>query len=50
MIKNTSMVKQSHWFPRNMLQEIHEEAIKMGISDSDVVRMSIKEFIKRKNR
>jgi metal-responsive CopG/Arc/MetJ family transcriptional regulator len=50
MIKNTAMVKQSHWFPRNMLQETHELAIKIGVSDSDVIRMALKEFIKRKNR
>jgi len=41
--------KKEH-YDSNMLQETHELAIKIGVSDSDVVRMALKEFIKRKNR
>jgi metal-responsive CopG/Arc/MetJ family transcriptional regulator len=33
-----------------MLKEINETAIKLGVSDSDIVRMAVKEYIKRKNR
>ena len=50
MTNFTSMVKQTHYFHKNMLQEIHELALLMEVSDSDIVRMAIKEFIKRKNR
>jgi len=46
----TSMVKQTHYFHKNMLQDVHEIALRMEVSDSDIVRMAIKEFIKRKNR
>ena len=41
------MVKTSHYFPRNMLQDISEQALKQGVSDSDIVRMAIKEYCKK---
>jgi metal-responsive CopG/Arc/MetJ family transcriptional regulator len=33
-----------------MLQETHEIAIKIGVSDSDIIRMAIKEYIKKEKR
>ena len=47
---NKLMVKRTYWFHKNTLQEIHELGLRMEVSDSDIVRMAIKEFIKRKNR
>ena len=43
----TSMVKQTHYFHKDMLQGIHELALRMEISDSDIVRMAVKEYLKK---
>jgi hypothetical protein len=43
-------VRRTYYFDKSMLQEIHEQAINKGVSDSDIVRMSIKEYVKKEKR
>ena len=43
-------VRRTYYFDKSMLAEIHETAISKGVSDSDIVRMSIKEFVKKEKR
>lgn len=47
---NRMMIKRTHWFPRNMLQEVNEQAMLKGVSDSDIIRMAVKEYLKREKR
>jgi hypothetical protein len=41
------MIKQTHYFHKNMLQDVHEIALRMEVSDSDIVRMAVKEYCKK---
>ena len=43
-------IRRTYYFDKSMLAEIHETAISKGVSDSDIVRMSIKEFVKREKK
>ena len=50
MIKNKAMVKRTHYFPVNMLDVLAEYARQTGISTADVIRISVKEYLKRAKR
>jgi hypothetical protein len=43
-------VRRTYYFEKSMLVDIHEQAINKGVSDSDIVRMSVKEFVKKEKR
>jgi hypothetical protein len=47
---NRLMEKRTHWYPKDMINTIHELAINKGVSDSDIVRMAIKEYAKKERR
>ena len=44
------MVKDTHHFPRNMLVDVADLAEKKGLSSADVIRLAIKDFLKKEAR
>ena len=47
---NKAMVKRTHFFPLEMLNELAEYARITGISSADVIRMSVREYLNRHNK
>ena len=43
-------VRRTYYFDKSMIQDINETAHKIGVSDSDVVRMSVKEFVRKQKK
>ena len=50
MIINKRMVKRTHYFSTTMLDDLAEYARETGVSTADVIRMAIKEYLKREAR
>ena len=50
MIINKRMVKRTHYFSTKMLDDLAEYARETGVSTADVIRMAIKEYLKREAR
>ena len=43
-------VRRTYYFDKSMLLEVNEVAHKIGVSDSDVIRMAVKEFVRKEKR
>ena len=50
MITNKMLAKRTYWINLNDLTVVASLANIKGVSQSDIVRMSIKEYIKRNNK
>lgn len=47
MITNKLLAKRTYWMNRNDLKSIELLATNKGVSNSDIVRMAVKEYIKK---
>ena len=50
MVRNKMLKKRTYFMNINDLDAIEKLAAQKDMTNSDIVRMAIKEFIKRKNR
>lgn len=50
MVKNKLLAKRTYWMNVNDLSAIEILANQDRVSQSDIVRMAVKEYIKRKNK
>jgi len=48
MLKKSSMVKRSYYLPLSLSQEVAKKAAESGLSASDIVRLALAEYLKRK--
>ena len=50
MIINKRMVKRTHYFSVKMLDDLAEYARESGNSTADVIRIAVREYLKREAR
>jgi hypothetical protein len=50
MIKKTRMIKRTYYLPTNLIEEITAHSNLTGLSTSDIIRISAKEYLKREAR
>ncbi len=47
MLKKRNMVKRSYYFPISLVEELQKISEKTGLSVSDIIRLSVKDYIKK---
>ena len=43
-------VRRTYYLDKSMVQDISETAAKIGIRDADVIRLAVKEFVRKEKR
>ena len=43
-------IRRTYYFDKSMTEDVNEVARKIGVSDSDVIRMAVKEFVRKEKK
>ena len=50
MIKKANMIKRTYYLPKDLVERITERSNQMGLSSADIVRLAVKDYLKKSSK